>query len=218
MENGLDINLTICIKRENDMNKQLIFLKGFAKGREYWEMLKAIQVATELHDGQVRKSGGQYIEHPIYVAHTLVSLKLYDEALLTAAILHDVVEDCNISTNDLVMKYGFSSEVASIVSLLSKQPGESTDVYYTAISYNVKSALIKIADRSHNISTMIGAFSEDKMKSYVKETEEFVMPLCRYAIRQYPEYSDDIYIMRNHIESVLNCIKNFLKIGNDHEI
>jgi GTP pyrophosphokinase len=199
------------------MSKQLVFLKGYAKGKEYYEMLQAINVATVLHEGQERRTGGKYIEHPIYVAHTLVSLGLDDEDLLSAAILHDVIEDCSVSKSDLMMSHGFSSDVVDIVSLLSKNPNTSTDFYYSHIKNNINATLIKIADRCHNISTMIGAFTVEKMKSYVEETETYVLPLCKHAIRAYPEISDDIYIMRNHIESVVACIKVFIEASDKNE-
>ncbi|GCD11743.1 HD domain-containing protein [Clostridium tagluense] len=193
------------------MHKELVYLKGFAKGKQYWNMLKAIQVAIELHDGQKRKLGGDYIEHPMRVVSELVALRLYDETLLTSAILHDVVEDCNTSRNDLVLEYGFSHDVETLVSLLSKTKDMSTPVYYEGISFDIRAILIKVSDRCHNISTMIDAFTIEKMKEYIEETETYVIPLCKYGINHYPEYSDELFVMRNHIESVIVCIKAFVK-------
>jgi (p)ppGpp synthase/HD superfamily hydrolase len=194
------------------IHKELVYLKGFAKKGQYWEMLKAIQVAIELHEGQQRKAGGDYVEHPMSVTSELVALKLHNETLLSAALLHDVIEDCNTTRSELIMEYGFSTEVAAIVSLLSKTRELPTQEYYNRISKNPFATLIKVSDRCHNISTMIDAFSLDKMKEYVKETDEYVLPLCKYSINHYPLYSDELVVMRNHIESVVNCVKGFIRI------
>jgi GTP pyrophosphokinase len=193
------------------MHKELVYLKGFAKGKQYWQMLKAIQVAIELHDGQMRKAGGEYIEHPMSVTSELVALKLHDEVLLASAILHDVIEDCNTSKSDLILAHGFNQEIANIVSLLSKTKDMTTFAYYTEISKDARAILIKVADRCHNISTMIGAFTIEKMKEYVAETEQHVIPLIKYGVNHHPEYSDELFVMRNHIESVTKCIKAFIE-------
>lgn len=194
------------------MHKELVYLKGFAKGRQYWEMLKGIQIAIELHDGQKRRTGGDYVEHPMKVTSQLVSLKIYDEITLTASLLHDVIEDCNKTRSQLILDHGVSKEIADVVMLLTKNNSDSTEIYYNGIKKDVRAILIKISDRCHNISTMINAFSIEKMEEYVTETEQYILPLCKYGINYYPEYSDELVVMRNHIESVVDCVKGFLAV------
>jgi (p)ppGpp synthase/HD superfamily hydrolase len=69
------------------MHRELVYLKGLAKGSGFMQTLKAINVASQLHDGQKRKLGEDYIEHPMRVAKELVSLKLYDDKLLAYKII-----------------------------------------------------------------------------------------------------------------------------------
>jgi len=197
------------------MHKELVYLKGFAKGKQYWEMLKAIQVAIELHDGQKRKTGGDYVEHPMKVVSELVALKVYDEVVLTAGLLHDVIEDCNTTRSQLIMDYGLSREVTDVVILVTKNKSIPTDLYYEAMKNDIRAILIKVSDRCHNISTMTNAFSIEKMQEYIAETETYILPLCKYGINHYPQYSDELVVMRNHIESVVDCIKGFLSIIQD---
>ena len=71
--------------------------------------------------------------------------------------------------------------------------------------------MIKIADRCHNVSTMVEAFSKDKIKSYIKETYDFVIPLCKSGVINFPYYSDVIYAMRYHIESVCHALEICIK-------
>lgn len=200
------------------MHKELVYLKGFAKGMSYWEMLKAIQVAIELHNGQTRKAGGDYVEHPMKVVSEFVALKIYDEVLLSAGLLHDVVEDCNITRSQLIMDYGFSKDVTDVVMLVTKDKFTPINIYYENMKKDVRAILLKVSDRCHNISTMTNAFSIDKMKEYITETEAYILPLCKYGINYYPQYSDELIVMRNHIESVVACIKGFLNMIQNNNI
>ena len=194
------------------MHKELIYLKGFAKGKQYWHMIKAISIAIKLHAGQKRKAGGDYVEHPMKVCSHLVALKIYDESILTAALLHDVIEDCSVSADDLLGKYGFTSEIVELVVLLSKSKDNPVFPYYHAIENDIKAILLKLSDRRHNVSTMSGAFSLAKMKDYIEETNEYILPLCKHAINYFPEYSDEVIVMRDEIENLCSCISGFIYI------
>ena len=72
--------------------------------------LKALNVAEIAHEGQMRKAGGPYLNHPVRVASTLIGLKIYDDITIAAALLHDVIEDNeeikNTNGEILVTKYG----------------------------------------------------------------------------------------------------------------
>ncbi len=190
------------------MHKELVFLKGYAKGKGYWKLLEAINTAIALHEGQKRKSGEDYIEHCMRVTSTLVALGLDDEHLLTVAIMHDVYEDCDVSVDELSYKYNLDKEVIEDIKALSKYKGMPIDAYYDNVrSHGIRTILVKLSDRCHNISSMVGAFSPQKMKEYVNETEAYVLPLCKYAKTHFPQYSDQIFVLKYFIESVDKAIK-----------
>jgi GTP pyrophosphokinase len=189
------------------MHKELVFLKGYAKHAKYWQMLRAIAIAVKYHQGQYRKAGGDYVEHPMKVDSELVALGVDDEITLSAGLLHDVLEDCAVTRSELIMEYNFDKEVLDVVDLLTKGIPLTTEMYYKNMEKDIRAILIKVSDRCHNISTMTGAFSLKKQKEYIEETENYVLPLCKYGIRFYPEHSDKIVVMRNHIESVIVGIK-----------
>lgn len=193
-------------------HKEIIYLQGFAQGRQYFELLKAINAAQELHSEQVRKSGEPYIEHPMRVCSALVALQVYDEKILTIAMLHDVLEDCEIDPKGLHLRYGISKEIIDIVNVLTKIPNGDTGLYYKRIYEYPEAAMVKISDRCHNVSTMAGVFNEEKIRKYLTETDEYVLPLIKYARRFYPEYSNQIIYMKYHIESVCNAIKKIMNI------
>lgn len=195
-------------------HKEMNYIKGYAKGKGYFELLKAINCATLLHEGQYRKSGEPYIDHPMRVCSSLIALGVDDELILVSAILHDVVEDCNIALMDLHHNYGISKESIDLISYLTKVDGFPTDFYYGQIKLNFRSSLVKIADRCHNVSTMAGAFTREKIADYINETNEYVLPLCKHVIRFYPEYSDAVYAMKYQIESIIKALKVTLLLEN----
>ena len=105
---------------------------------------RAIELAKQHHEGQTDKAGKPYIEHPLRVMNQVES-----EEEKIVAVLHDIVEDTNISLNDL-RNEGFSEEVVSAVECLTKQDGENYDSYIERISFNPLAVKIKLADLEDN--------------------------------------------------------------------
>ena len=199
------------------MSRSMIFLKGFAQGsftqgkeKGFLKTLNAINVATILHEGQMRKSGEPYFSHPVQVACELLALGVYDDILLASALLHDVLEDCGISENQLIHDYKIDPDVVSVVKLLTKSKEMNMEQYYKGIMSDWRASLIKISDRCHNVSTMVDGFDTAKMTSYVEETNQYVIPLCKYAKNFYPEYSNQVFVMKYHILSVCKLVANLI--------
>lgn len=185
------------------MHKELVYIKGFAKGRRLYNTVKAISYASLLHDGQKRKSGEDYIEHPMRVCKQLISLGIDDDNTLAAALLHDVIEDCNKSYADI--KDYFNDDIAHMVLLLSKT-GTPIESYYHDIKDDVRACLVKISDRCHNLSTMTGPFTQAKIIDYIHETKTYIYPLCDYVIDNFPKYSDIVYSMKYHMDSIIYAV------------
>lgn len=188
-------------------NEELLYLKGYLKGKGFDRAVKAVNLAEELHADAKRKSGEPYISHPCRIANALISLKIDDEEILIATILHDVLEDTDIMA-ELLESY-FGKEATSIIKLVTKQKGVTTETYYKNISMDKKATIVKVADRCHNVSTMY-FFSEEKMKEYIEETETYILPMCSQISNDYPEVADYLYTMKYQIESILETAKFFL--------
>ena len=105
---------------------------------------RAIELAKQHHEGQTDKAGKPYIEHPLRVMSQVES-----EEEKIVAVLHDIVEDTEISLDDLRSE-GFSEEVVSAVECLTKQDGENYDLYIERISFNPLAVKIKLADLEDN--------------------------------------------------------------------
>lgn len=107
---------------------------------------KALSIAVEAHRGQVDKLGMPYILHPLEVARRVDTL-----GLKTIAVLHDVIEDTEITAEDLVEK-GVPREIVEIVEILTKPQGEDYEEYVRRVAKNAKARKVKLADLDHNTS------------------------------------------------------------------
>ena len=111
------------------------------------EMLdKMLHIAVNAHHGQFDKGGNPYILHPLKVMHYL---KSDDEELMCMALLHDVVEDCDVTFVDLEA-IGMSKRVIDAVRCLTKQRGQTLAEYKEVIFSNLDAMLVKMADLRHN--------------------------------------------------------------------
>lgn len=106
---------------------------------------KAIQLATQWHDGQVDKSGKPYIEHPLRVMSFVEPI---DCKII--AVLHDVIEDCEVSPGDLV-DHGIPQELVTCVTLLSKRKKEPYMEYIDRVGRDERTRLVKLADLKDNM-------------------------------------------------------------------
>jgi guanosine-3',5'-bis(diphosphate) 3'-pyrophosphohydrolase len=165
------------------------------KAKEYLppEKLALVEAAYEFalnaHQGQVRKSGDPYLDHPLQTAMMLADLQL-DAASLAAALLHDVPEDCKVSLAEIENKFG--SEVSKLVdgttklSKLSWRRGKTNKresqaqnlrKMLIAMAEDLRVVFIKLADRLHNMHTL-GALSPEKRRGIAQETLEIYAPLA----------------------------------------
>ena len=120
---------------------------------------KAMRIAYDAHHGQVDKSGTPYIFHPIHLAE-----QMKDEITCCAALLHDVVEDTDVTMEELSQE--FPQEVISILRLLTHRDNVPYFDYVAAIKTNPQAVTIKLADITHNTdqTRCVGSgLSEEKL-------------------------------------------------------
>ncbi|MDD1793535.1 bifunctional GTP diphosphokinase/guanosine-3',5'-bis pyrophosphate 3'-pyrophosphohydrolase [Enterovibrio makurazakiensis] len=146
---------------------------------------QAYLVARDAHEGQSRSSGEPYIIHPIAVARILAEMRLDHETLM-AALLHDVIEDTDVTKEDLQQRFG--DTVADLVDGVSKldklkfrdrkeAQAENFRKMIMAMAHDIRVILIKLADRTHNMRTL-GALRPDKRRRIARETLEIFSPLA----------------------------------------
>ena len=149
----------------------------------------AYHFAAEAHQGQVRKSGEPYLEHPLQTALILVELQL-DASSLAAALLHDIPENCGMPIAEIEAKFG--PEIGKLVDGTTKlgkvswqAPGtvareaqaENLRKMLVAMAEDLRVVFIKLADRLHNMRTL-DALSPEKQRSIAQETLEIYAPLA----------------------------------------
>lgn len=201
---------------ENDTQKYIksyMFIKGFAVAKNLKQTIVALSVARHFHEGQYRKDGLPYIIHPLKVCSTLINYGIDDDITLAASLLHDVLEDCGdklpLKGQELVTEYHIDKEVLNIITLLTKESGLDNyelNIYFKAIEGNCKAALIKLSDRLHNSATLY-TFTFDKMRKYILETDEFLIPMASYCKKYYPEYTNAFTILKSTIYSLNNSMR-----------
>lgn len=211
MANNRGIVETYDKSEEREYSKTYLFIKGFAYGKKFNQTLKALALARVLHDGQHRNGGAPYIIHPLKVCSTLISLGIRDDEMLAASLLHDVVEDCKTyfpeGGTELISKYKFSKNVYDIVMLLTKEDNHTDEYareYFNKIKLDVRALLIKLADRSHNSETLY-VMKLERMRRYIIETRTWIYDLCKYGKMHYPEYSNELTILKSKIASLCNA-------------
>ncbi|HAR63116.1 MAG: (p)ppGpp synthetase [Candidatus Margulisiibacteriota bacterium] len=146
---------------------------------------EAYAYALESHKEQKRLSGEAYINHPLQVAYILSTLEV-DETTIAAALLHDTIEDANVSKKMLEDKFGH--EVAYLVEGVTKlgmisfssreeHQAENFRKMFLAMATDIRVIIIKLADRLHNMRTLKHV-SEEKQKRISLETQEIYAPLA----------------------------------------
>lgn len=170
-------------------------------GKEKTLIQKAIEFAKLAHQGQKRKSGEDFIEHPISAAIILGQI-FPDTATICATILHDITEDTQTSHEQLVKEFG--EEIAHLVDGVTKlghvRLRNSKDEYYVenlrkmfmATSQDVRVMLVKLADRLHNMRTL-NALPNEKQEKIASETLEMYAPIAgRLGIGSWKDELEDL--------------------------
>ena len=158
---------------------------------------EAYRFAEQAHDGQTRLSGEPFVEHPLHTAHFLADLRL-DSNVLAAALLHDVMEDCDVSYDDLAGRFG--EEVAGLVDGVTKltrtefmteergpdgrvgsaddmAQAESLRKMLMSMAEDIRVVLIKLADRLHNMRTL-KPLPKPRRIAIAQETLDIYAPLA----------------------------------------
>jgi GTP diphosphokinase / guanosine-3',5'-bis(diphosphate) 3'-diphosphatase len=146
---------------------------------------KAFDLSVAAHAGQLRVGGGPYVRHPLEVAEILTRLRM-DVPTIVAALLHDTVEDSDLTRDAIAQKFG--EEIAYLVDGVTKidqlrfvnqedEQAENFRKMLLSMSRDIRVVLIKLADRLHNMRTL-APLNDDKRRRIAKETEDIYAPIA----------------------------------------
>jgi GTP pyrophosphokinase len=191
---------------QDDIEALVRTVKGYNAKADLKEIERAYRFAAERHEGQKRLSGEDFIQHPLAVAQILADLGL-DTTTLEAALLHDTVEDTDVSVAELDAEFG--PEVARIVDGLTKldalsfrsrehEQAENVRKMIVAMAGDIRVLLIKLADRLHNMRTL-SALPKDKQRRIATATLEIYAPLAhRLGVQQVKWELEDLSFKTLH--------------------
>lgn len=169
----------------NELSTLIELIRKYNKNGDLSMVEKAYHFAVQRHDGQKRKSGEPFVNHPIQVASIIAEME-FDVESICAALLHDVVEDTDATREDIVDE--FSETIAMLVDGVTKldkipysskeeQQIETLRKMFFAMAKDVRVIVIKLADRLHNMRTM-KFMAEERQRAISRETLEVYAPLA----------------------------------------
>ena len=162
---------------------------------------QAYEFGRKAHDGQTRESGDPYFTHPLHVACLLAEMRLDIDTLVTA-LLHDTVEDCDVTLHDI--RDGFGESIALLVDGVTKlsrlelqsldtKQAENFRKFVLAVGKDIRVLLVKLADRTHNMQTIKAVSNLDKRRRIATETMEIYAPLAeRMGITRFQNELEDL--------------------------
>jgi len=167
---------------------------------------RAYELARDAHTGQTRKSGEPYVQHPVAVAKIVAELGL-DDVTISAALLHDAVEDTGVTLEDLTLAFG--PDVAAIVDGVTKldrlkfdskeaQQAATVRKMLVAMAKDMRVLIIKLADRLHNMRT-VAAMPAWKQERTAQETLDIYAPLAhRLGMQEMRQQLEDLCFAALH--------------------
>lgn len=197
-----------------DEKHMYTFVKSTAVAKGLEQTCRVLPYAKKCHSGQVRKgSGGEvaYINHPLTMACHALAMGLYDDNVIAALLLHDVVEDCDVTADVLPVNDEVKAAVRLVSFDVAGQPkAKAKKEYYSRIAENPFACLVKCIDRINNLSNMAMGFTHEKMVEYVNETEQYIVPLLRIIKDSAPEWNNAAWLLSYQMYSILETYKRLL--------
>jgi (p)ppGpp synthase/HD superfamily hydrolase len=168
------------------------------------QVFDAYEVAKQAHAGQTRDEGTPYIVHPVRVAVAVVDeLNVYSPTLICSALLHDVIEDSDVTREDRGRMFG--EEIAEVVWLLTKLEEVRLSEYLARIetAAHTGAPLVKLCDRLDNLRSVVHTPKIEKIHRYIRTTEDLYLPLAARTNRYlHDELLRWLDAARKHVETL----------------
>lgn len=194
--------------------KHLISLRAWLHGSGKHEALRALEFARPLHSG-LRKDGvTPEFAHQVFMmnfARSFDPVLLHPDATLSVLALHDVVEDKNVSILEIQAEFG--DQIAHPVFLMSAPEGETAEEKaerFRAMARCPIASVGKAIDRVHNVVSMVGVFTPEKVARYIAESEELILPMMKAARRRFPQQIPVYEISKLMISTHIHNIRTLL--------
>jgi (p)ppGpp synthase/HD superfamily hydrolase len=194
--------------------KMRVSLRYWLIGKGYFKALKAMEFAAAYHTG-LRKDGTPEFSHQIWQAQYLRTIAhglLFPEETFCTIFLHDTPEDYPVPISLLTERFGTS--VSGPVDRMSKVilgVKKSSTVYFEELADCPVASVAKGIDRVHNHGSMLGAFTDTKMVSYMEETDADILPMLKKARRRFPEQEAIYENIRLHLAGQMMFLRAYIE-------
>ena len=187
--------------------KQLAVMRGWLDGKGYFKAADALEFVRLMEQGTRKDGETPKFHHQLSIARlvsTLAPHLTFPEESITAAFLHDVLEDHGDSITREYLESRFGKTIADAVWRLTKKCNgltKSYDNYFAEMAMCPIASVVKLADRAHNVQTMVGVFTIEKQKTYLHEVDNHFFPMVRTARRLHPRQ----YGAYENLKILLRC-------------
>lgn len=182
-------------------------LKHYLIGRGYNRALKALAFADQYHVGMRKDKVTPEMHHQIRIMFTIITLRdvAHEELCLALAAVHDTDEDYNVGHRALSLN--IDAEVADKASILNKKHYTTEELYMSACEADEDCSIVKGADNIDNIQSMHGAFTPDKIVTYMTRTEHSVLPMLKRAAQRHPHQHFAYASMRSNLKGKIELYR-----------
>ena len=195
---------------DGNPEKMFTFLRGYFDGAHMHQSMEALGFARDSHAGQTRQGDLPYIIHPLCMACYAIGIKICDDKIIAAMLLHDVPEETGISFSSLPV----DDEVRLIVDCMTIQPypnetkWQCKERYFNGLLRHPGAIICKCADRFDNLGTMEGIMPLSSIENNVIETKYLLLPITKAAKDKWPSLYDHINTYRHNIKVLCRMLYN----------
>jgi len=184
-----------------NFKKLRVAIKYWLLGRKYYSAEEALEFGLRFHTGTRKDKVTPEFYHQVTMAHyarVFDGILLYPQETFITIFGHDIMEDKDISHEELKERFGLRS-ADSIQNMSRKYRGVKLDIkeYYNNIKSDPIASIAKGIDRINNMQTMVGVFTINGQKWYIEETEEYILPMLKYARHRFVQ-QERIYEALKH--------------------
>jgi len=200
------MNSELVVKAEKDQAA----LKHYLLGKNYFLALKAMSFAKKYHVGMRKDGVTPEFTHQVRMAFSVLNLRgvLNEEMVIALCFTHDTDEDYSVSYTE--MKEFFGSTLAGMTVAMNKSNYNTESNYMQAMANDVNCSVVKGVDNCDNIQTMHGAFSIEKMHSYMERTQGAILPMIKQSSYNFPPQAFAYAAIRTRLKDQLSLYKSFL--------
>ncbi len=198
----------------NNYEKKRIYFRGWLAGRGYHRALQAYEFAAEYHQGLRKDDITPEYQHQTEIAMHVALLPdlIFPEDTIITAILHDTVEDTNVSRHDVASKFGevVADATWRVTKVEANGDKRDEDQLYIDMAANAISSIVKPADRKNNQGTMGEVYTPEKMMAQVEFTETRILPMIKVARKAFPQQMAAYQLLQNELTTQNRMVRAIL--------